>query len=425
MRNSTLWFGRPLPYTDESLASWLRRLSVANGLKPKELYGILVPGGRLYSYDMDRFACSALLDALEQSTGTTKDRMKLMMLCRWDDVLQSATSNRGKLRWRPSAWRDGTSQSYGQQICPYCLATDVEPHYRTHWRLSYLTVCLTHGTLLIDRCSRCGEGIQVLKSDRAKTPHTECWKCSSDYLRTEFPDTPDASATKLFDNIMKAGWGRVGEYGRVHSIAYFEHLHLLYRLLVTGKLALPLRSHLALRLNIAELGSANIPRLEEADRLNTRCRNLVLLAAQKLLETWPRDFVTACRSSEIASGALLKGNRNYPFAYQDSIIRHLSKGHAKTNNGEVISAAKVLTNRDIQPTTKHLEQLMGRKFCSSGDVASPARQCVPYGTHRYWKLDGVSPEVRAAAKLAAKSAGENVGAWVDNTLRRVLTENTK
>jgi hypothetical protein len=173
------------------------------------------------------------------------------------------------------------------------------------------------------------------------------------------------------------------------------------------------------------LGSTNIPRLKEADRLNTRCRNLILFAAQKLLESWPHAFVDACQSSGIFNGALLKGNQTYPFAFEDAVTRHLSRGLMKTNGEEVAAAAELLTRKEIRPTVKHLEQFMGRKLSVPAGVASPGRQCVPYGSHRYWKLDGVSPEVRAAAKAAAKTAGENVGAWVDNTLRRALTENTK
>lgn len=53
-------------------------------------------------------------------------------------------------------------------------------------------------------------------------------------------------------------------------------------------------------------------------------------------------------------------------------------------------------------------------------LAPTKRKCLPYGTHRYWKLDGVSPETRAKVKKAAKLAGENVGSWVERALREKL-----
>jgi hypothetical protein len=418
------WSGRPVPLEDESLSSWFRRLASANGLTPDELYSILLPGGRLYSYDLDRFACPSLFDALEEVTEISKVRLQKMTLHRWNHVLLGTNLNTQKLRWRPTAWREGTSRSYGQQICPTCLMSDEAPYYRTHWRLSFLTVCPAHGRLLVDRCPNCGDGVQVLKAGLIQHAHTRCWRCSFDFLQIEPCDSHHTSTTTPLDDALSSGWGFIGEYGYTHSIIYFEHLSILYRLLVSGRAAFPLRRLLAQITNITELSTTNIPRLKEADRLNTRARNLVLLAASKLLETWPSTFVDVCQSAKIYSGTLLKGNRIYPFAYEDAVTRHLSRGTIKTHEEEVVAVAQILARQKLQPTVKALEHLMGRKFSVPTSVVVPGRQCAPYGTNRYWKLDGVSPEVRTAARAAAKVAGENIGAWVDNTLRRVLTENT-
>lgn len=215
-------FVAPAPFEDETLSSWFRRLATSYGLKPQELHYTLLPGGYLYSYDLDRYACPSLIDEMERTTEVSKLRIQRMTLFQWDQVLRNADSNVEKLRWRPTAWRQGISRSYGQQICPTCLTMDDEPYYRSNWRLSCLTVCRTHGTLMLDRCPDCGEGLQVLKADLSKNAHTSCWKCSSDFRRANTFGTPETGASAILENVLKSGWGLVGEYGYVHSIAYFE-----------------------------------------------------------------------------------------------------------------------------------------------------------------------------------------------------------
>lgn len=43
----------------------------------------------------------------------------------------------------------------GSLYCPLCLTEDTTPHLRLTWRLSFLTACPQHGTLLLDACPAC------------------------------------------------------------------------------------------------------------------------------------------------------------------------------------------------------------------------------------------------------------------------------
>jgi hypothetical protein len=53
----------------ESFSSWFVRTASGNGLLPRELYRAVLPGGRLASLDLDRFAGSELIAGLAESTG--------------------------------------------------------------------------------------------------------------------------------------------------------------------------------------------------------------------------------------------------------------------------------------------------------------------------------------------------------------------
>lgn len=75
-----------------------------------------------------------------------------------------------------------------------------------------------------------------------------------------------------------------------------------------------------------------------------------------------------------------------------------------------------------QPATaRNLISLIGAKPAALASIAEPAVVgAAPWGKGRYWKLDGVSPEVKEAARGAAHRAGEGVGSWLDALLRREL-----
>jgi len=93
----------------------------------------------------------------------------------------------------------------------------------------------------------------------------------------------------------------------------------------------------------------------------------------------------------------------------------------QADSDELLAAKRVLRGRGQPATRRNLVQLMGAKPAALDQVTEPAvTDCAPWGKGRYWKLDGVSPEVKAAARIAAHRAGEGVGPWLDALLRREL-----
>lgn len=421
------WFGRPEPIIDETLSSWFRRCAEANRLTPQELYRVVMPGAQLFSYDLDRYACDTFIDEIAGSTGNVPNRIRNMALTRWCPAVIPQIHGRGKLRWLPPVGRDGSRKSFGQQICRSCLREDTTPYLRTHWRLSFNLLCNIHNRYLIDRCPSCAEPIQVLATKNNKQQLTQCWNCNIDFRGDEYPKAPPAHTIKTHDymtNILNIGWAQLGTYHLAYSFIYFDILDSLFRLLANGRHAISLRSAVAEELKHSSLPISNIPRLKEYERYNPRCRGEILTMAAHLLTDWPHRFISIFRQAGIPSGALLKGNRALPFAFECTIQQHLSGAIDIASPEEVEQAAIILSLRGEVPTRSALQEILGKKFASDSACTQPGRSCLPYGTHRYWKLDGVSPEIRKAAKVAAKLDGENVGAWVNKTLERALTNNS-
>jgi len=56
MRTDERWPGRVPLLPDESLSSWFARTALANGLRPNELFRIVMPGGDRSLRDLDRHA---------------------------------------------------------------------------------------------------------------------------------------------------------------------------------------------------------------------------------------------------------------------------------------------------------------------------------------------------------------------------------
>jgi|GEM_PF-945693 len=411
---SDLWPFRPRPFADESFSSWFARTAWANGLSASELYPIALPGARAYRIDLDRFACDALIENLSAHTGVPPDDLNARTFWHWTGKLFERDDGHIKLIWLPPAGRQQTGKSFGQQVCPICL-DDEEPYLRRDWRLSFVTTCNIHKVLLIDRCPNCTAPIQPLYTRYDVACMTACWHCGFDLRRSDIVSVPDLSAQQSLRLVLEDRWGRLGNYGPVHALAYFRILWTVYRLLATGRFAMPLRQWLG-----SPEPPSGIPRIKEVERLNPRCRHILVNMAMELMHDWPHRFIQACRDVSIRSRVLLKNSEHMPFALWEPVSFQLSDPVGEAAPADIKAAKAYLRAHKQRPTYRALQDLLGMHFHAHRDMALQSHKHMPYGSHRYWKLDGVSPAVRAAAKRAAHKKGENVGAWVDKALRGIL-----
>lgn len=411
----SLWPFRPRPIEDESFASWFSRVAWANGLSAAELYPVALPGARMHRIDLDRFACDELFENLSARTGVPPDDLWPRTLSAWAGQLFEHDDGQNKLIWLPPAGTHLTKKSFGQQVCPQCLREAEVPYLKRGWRLSFVTACEAHGTLLIDRCPDCAAPIQPLYTSACVASMSRCWNCNFDLRHAVTERIMDFSAQDRLLQVIGDGWGELGVYGSVTALSYFRILWIVYRLLATGRFALPLREWVG-----GPEPPSGIPRIKEIERLNPRCRHALITMAVDMMDDWPHRFMAACRDVGISARVLLKDAERTPFSLWEPVCQYLSAPVGEASPQDIKAAKAYLKAHGTRPTYKALQELLGMHFHAHRNMALPAGKHAPYGTHRYWKLDGVSPEVREAARLAARKKGENVGAWVDRVLRESL-----
>ena len=242
MTASPLWPGRPSPRDDETFSSWFARVAHANGLPPKELFRIVLPGGYLHSRDLDRQACQSTIDTMAHHTGVLPERLQQMTFIIWTGRLIEEDDGIHRLPWLAPVGREASRNAFGQQLCPLCAAESV-PYFRMSWRLGFVTTCPQHGVLLIDRCPHCAAPISPTNGWNPKTGQMQCWKCEQPFAEneTEQADQTDIDIQQALLASAHDGWMEMGEYGFTHSLAAFKVLMLVFRLLATGKYATALR----------------------------------------------------------------------------------------------------------------------------------------------------------------------------------------
>lgn len=411
-----LWPFRPALLEDETFTSWFARLSEAQALHPSELYRSVLPGSQLCGRDLDRVPPDPLITELVRHTGQSGNELRDATLDRFRGTLIEADDGICKLPWLPPAGTYLSKASFGQQVCPACLAEDSEPYLRLTWRLAFVTCCPKHGTPLLDRCPSCGASILRLRHHAGL-----CHKCGTAFRFSprQWLDDEDLAFQAANLRVLEEGWAELGAYGSVMSLIYFRVLSLLFRLVATGRHAIALRRAVAANAGEASL-IAGVPRLRELEHFNPEGRRLLLRVCGRLLEGWPDRFVTECRRVRLPRWQLVRDDRDVPFAYWDPIARHLATPFRTVGREELQAAKDVIRRRGQRPGYVRLRELLGSRFVEHRDLAEPDPGRARFGEGRYWKLDGVSAEIRTAARMAAHRQGENVGRWVEKALRQVL-----
>ncbi|HYH36849.1 MAG TPA: TniQ family protein [Azospirillum sp.] len=416
-----LWPGRPPLLEGESFSSWFARVAGANGLRPTELYRILQPGGDRNPRDLDRYGDIHLLGTMAEKTGVSMPALEQSTFRRWAGWAFERDDGLVKLDWLPPAGREKAKRCFGQQVCPLCLAEDAVPHLRLEWRLSFLTVCPTHGRLLLDRCPTCNEPLSVLRQERRDG--ICCWSCGAD-VRTFAGDVPPLDAIPVQEDLrhtLTLGWRQLGEYGPVYSFTALRIITLIARLIAGGAHAYALRTWISAREPSLAVPPETLPRARDGALLTPRARSVVVAMAHHLLGDWPNRFVEAARSVGMAR---IHVRSNFsdalPFAFVHAVDWHLKDALAPASRQELASAKAVLERRGVKPTYRNLVDLAGTRRKPLKALAELATETAPWGKGRYWKLDGVSAEVKAAARLAAHRSGENVGVWLDHLVRKEL-----
>lgn len=421
-----LWPYRKGLEPGEAFSSWFSRLALGNGLTPQELYRIAMPGARMYRTDLDRTVPDELLANLAERTGVRKSDLEHATFRRWHGVLIDGMADDAKHPWLPASSCHARTQSHGQQYCPECLADDDTPFLRLEWRLAFTTTCNIHRSLLRDRCPRCSAAVVATYATLGTRTVADCWKCGFD-LRQAPPigavnRHPSPAHEQRFVRILQDGWATLGPQEiPIHAVLFFSVLWHLYRMVAAGRFARPLRAT-ASEWSPDLSAAIPVPAIKQVERHTPTARRLLLAVSNALLDDWPNRFVHAAERAGISSGDILKDRRNQPFALVTAVERHLAKPLRAFSEPESRAALSILDRSKIPATVAAMRALTGHKIGKLETEAQPAAQRVEYGSHRYWKLDGIAPTVRAKAKRAAVLDGDNIGPWVEKAIIAILAQ---
>jgi hypothetical protein len=134
---------------------------------------------------------------------------------------------------------------FGLQFCPACLAEDVIPYFRKQWRVAFVTICVRHGIMLLDRCPKCKSPLAFHRLDMLMAKSGEfmrlsyCHECLhnlSDSPRIE-PTSYSSSASALLHEAIQA-LQISNVLGKRWNIERYAVMHQLCRIMIT-KLNMP------------------------------------------------------------------------------------------------------------------------------------------------------------------------------------------
>ncbi len=208
---------RPRPYPDESLASWLVRLSIANGYcgpraadySPRGRIAHMAGGptkadwstGALAAPKSPRaFGQLALLTRTPLAVlhGATAHRFALLFTPPERDVDMMripGSRDRPLLRHRPQAYLVNPHES--ARYCPHCLRDAA--YHRLLWMVTSVAVCLRHNCLLLMHCPDCRATTLV---QGVVTGH--CLACGADLTAASPPTLPPDAPSRFAQAVLRS-----------------------------------------------------------------------------------------------------------------------------------------------------------------------------------------------------------------------------
>lgn len=365
----TLWPVHLKPKEDELLSSWLARLALAHGQTVASFTYRVWPRRILVARDVDLWNDPAIFETLSTKTATSSARVFAATLASYEGWLFDKP-RKCHLPWAlPRYLNIRPERPFGLQFCPWCLASDKEPFFRRQWRLAFLILCPIHGTLLLDRCQRCGLAVcyerQTAQEPGKPWTLTLCYGCRTDLrkfakARYHKPiESTELEFTVFLQTTMRRGWVEMPQNGVIYSHLFFTGLHHMIRRLTYGRMAKPLKGALSRSYGI-DLPIDCLPgNTFIFERMQISQRRSLLQAVNCLLRNWPDNFIQFCQANNLACDFLL-GDRSQdlPFWYLRVVREHLNRGAHKVSDEEIISIVDYVRHGGDQPTTQELRPFL-------------------------------------------------------------------
>ncbi len=401
--SGNLWPVHPHRLDDELLSFWIVRTAHANRIKLQTFTTLgFGRAATLWNRDVDRSASDALLRALSAQTGSSVENLRGGMLSAYEGTLYERHNANGNTNWiLPLGIYHRMRRSFGVQFCPLCLFFDSTPYFRRSWRLSFSTMCDSHGTMLHDRCPACTSPVIYFRNDLGKRSdyhigeHVSCWKCGFDLRRAAAyePSGPDGKTVMALRSLVAfhdLGWWFQGGTDIPYGHLYFDGLHHLLTFLSSA------RGRCLLEFVERETGwRAAVG--EQAGRIPfdlrpVGVRHELLVAALWLLDDWPSRFVGAAKSVGLAQSHILR-NEHLPFWFESEIRLNLGAGFGTPTAEEAKQAAAFLIRSGGVVSGATVGWLIGSRDAESVKFYAKTKPGPMSDTKFRWMIDRLDAEI--------------------------------
>jgi hypothetical protein len=232
------WPLHPLPFKEEYLSSWVRRIAGAYNLSYISFCKKVLDINLLESKNIDVLPKMSTLKILSEGTGIPLKDIKKHTLYRYEGKLfnkvkqKNAFSQFSKVDLqslqkkeikfaRLIPWLYASNDKIGErmQYCPICLNLDEMPYFRICWQLPIITICTKHLIHLIDTCWHCKRYIR-LKYRVYKNPKL-CYICNSNLCGVNIESANDylRNITAYFNQAII--YGKATIFGKSYSAFHF------------------------------------------------------------------------------------------------------------------------------------------------------------------------------------------------------------
>ena len=372
------WLIRPQPFSDELMSSWLVRIAWHNVMKLEGMTSRLWGSrSQIWTRDIDRISDPKIYKLVAELSNTNYERAYETTLASYQGHLFEHLCVKGPPPWiMPLGGRMRKRFQYGLQCCPICLSEDEEPYYRRRWRLAFITTCLKHSAILIDRCDCCGSSISFHQSDFGKRIDpfelrmTFCSRCGRDYR--DIRPTPILSCPlgefvlsfqKIVESALNSGWVELTNNLTIFSLLFFEGLRHLTRVIISTGYCSKFKKEIvrALRIRysptIFEHG-----RYCERIALESRFEYCGLLGW--LLIDWPNNFIRCAKTARLSSSYFDLYRGTMPYWITMPIRWHLNRTWYHPNRDEISAVIDYLNKNGITISVNEISKQLGRSYTS-------------------------------------------------------------
>ncbi|WP_440590629.1 TniQ family protein [Rheinheimera fenheensis] len=343
---------------DESLSSFLVRLSHQFGMTPLALTECIAPCSRAWSIDTDRLK-SRFLKSLVQWSGISEDVLSQATVRCYENIASVEQQKQDQVRaWFTSLGIRNRKRETGFSYCPLCFAEDKYPYLRVQWRFAWHTECVKHTCGLLDRCQRCGESIKPHLLP-VKTPRISiCYHCEFDarYAKTRPIRDITARTQSYIDTILFTG-GAAILGNQLNCSDVFEYLYFWISLLRRAR-----RTQTGALYRLLSLFPCELSEVDEYSK-GWRFEKLPVEERSSLMQGL--DFVLAMDRQQLQLHLLNMGLSKQSFIGDwdapPSVLSPIVD--ALPDNSK--SRAKSKTTKDLRPAPKYLVVRRMKRLLSS------------------------------------------------------------